>query len=332
VPIWSFRKPGASRRRLTTFLDESSEIEGKCVFGGRGAHVRRRRRFDVLILRGDSARCLRLSVPRWAVFALAVTALVGLSALGLLVGDYLALRALPGDSAALHRELADRRIAAASFERRILEMRGEVESWRDTHGRIWSAFGPGDAARRGINGIGGAQTDSPAERGGSRSSGGDLDRLVGAISEEGQNLRALERLMRRAGRMLASLPSRWPLQGTINSEFGSRTSPWTGASEFHSGIDIGAPPGSPVHAPGAGVVAFAGAQGHYGLTVVLDHGDELRTLYAHLSRTAVVAEQKVQRGQLIGYSGNSGKTSGPHLHYEIALQGRPVNPRAYLWE
>jgi len=286
----------------------------------------------VLILGGDSARCLRLSVPRWAVFAMAV---VGLSALGLLVGDWLALR-LAGDSVALHRELADLRIAAASFERRVPEMRAEVESWRDTHGRIWSAFGPEDAARRGINGIGGGalarQTDSPAERGGSRSSAGDLDRLVGAISEEGQNLRALERLLRRAGRMLASLPSRWPLQGVINSEFGSRTSPWTGVAEFHSGIAIVVPPGTPVHAPGAGVVAFAGAQGHYGLTIVLDHGDELRTLYAHLSRTAVVAEQKVQRGQLIGYSGNSGKSSGPHLHYEIALQGRPVNPRAYLWE
>lgn len=302
MPIWSLRSRGVARR------------------------------FDVSIVSGDSARCLRFSVPRGAVFAIAVMAVAGLAALGFLVGDYVAVRSLADGSAALHAELAERRTAAASLERRVLEMRGEVESWRDTHGRIWAAFGPEHAARRGISGIGGAQADSPAERGGSQPSRGDLDRLIGAISEESQNLRALERLLRRAGRVLSSLPSRWPLQGSINSEFGSRTSPWTGDAEFHSGIDIGAPPGSPVHAPGAGVVTFAGAQGHYGLTIVLDHGDELRTLYGHLSRTAVVAEQRVQRGQLIGYSGNSGKSSGPHLHYEIALQGRPVNPRAYLWE
>jgi murein DD-endopeptidase MepM/ murein hydrolase activator NlpD len=159
-----------------------------------------------------------------------------------------------------------------------------------------------------------------------------LDRLTQHVLEEGASLRSLEAVMTRAGRLIAALPSRWPIRGEVNSEFGSRLSPWSSTPEFHSGIDIGAAPGTPIRAPAAGVVAFAGTHPEYGLTVVIDHGQEIRSVYGHLSRIARRSGEPLERGAVLGFTGNSGRSSGPHLHYEILVHGRPVNPRAYLWD
>ena len=102
--------------------------------------------------------------------------------------------------------------------------------------------------------------------------------------------------------------------------------------EFHSGIDIKAQMGTPVHAPAAGTVVVAGPAHEYGTAVMLDHGQDIKTLYGHLSKVSVRPGQKVERGMLLAFSGNTGRSSGPHLHYEIFVKGQPVNPRAYLWD
>src|SRR3972149_457386 len=107
----------------------------------------------------------------------------------------------------------------------------------------------------------------------------ELDLLSATVNEEGQSLRALERFMVKAGRVLAALPSRWPVRGAVNSEYGRRLSPWTGAPEFHSGIDIASERGTPVKAPAPGTIVFAGAPRGDGHTVILDHGNDLRPLY-----------------------------------------------------
>src|SRR2546428_635424 len=101
--------------------------------------------------------------------------------------------------------------------------------------------------------------------------GNELERLAESVKEQGDNLRALDRLMARAGKALAALPSRWPVRGGVNSEFGNRVSPWTRVTEFHSGLDINAQPRTPVRAPAGGTVFFAGAQPEDGNTVILDH-------------------------------------------------------------
>jgi murein DD-endopeptidase MepM/ murein hydrolase activator NlpD len=132
--------------------------------------------------------------------------------------------------------------------------------------------------------------------------------------------------------MLAALPSRWPLRGAVNSEFGGRASPWGATREFHSGIDIGAISGTPVRAPAGGTVVQAGPNGENGITVVVDHGQDVRTLYGHLSRVAVRHGQAVDRGVVIGFSGNTGRSTGPHLHYEVHVAGRAVDPRSFLWQ
>lgn len=117
-----------------------------------------------------------------------------------------------------------------------------------------------------------------------------------------------------------------PLRGPVTSRFGYRRHPLFRRNHFHTGTDISAPRGTPVPAAHAGKVLFAGWYGGYGKLVILDHGDGVSTLYGHLSRISVKPGQTVSRRQVIGYVGSTGYSTGPHLHYEIRLNGRPINP------
>jgi len=125
-------------------------------------------------------------------------------------------------------------------------------------------------------------------------------------------------------------PSLWPMRGYITSTFGPRRSPFGRRADFHNGVDIKAPYGSPVHAPGAGRVTDVDYQGGYGLRVVIAHDYGISTLYGHLKSAAVTPGQEVRRGQLIAHSGNSGRTTGTHLHYEVLVNGTPVDPMRFM--
>lgn len=116
----------------------------------------------------------------------------------------------------------------------------------------------------------------------------------------------------------------WPLRGRISSRYGLR---W---GRTHHGLDIAVPIGTPIRAAAGGIVSFSGAQGGYGNIVIIDHGNGVETRYAHNSRNTVSRGQRVQRGALIAYSGNTGNSTGPHLHFEIRLRGQSVNPETYL--
>jgi murein DD-endopeptidase MepM/ murein hydrolase activator NlpD len=129
---------------------------------------------------------------------------------------------------------------------------------------------------------------------------------------------------------LADAPSLWPVEGRVASSFGEREDPLNGEGAFHPGIDIDAPYGTPVRATADGDVMHAGMANGYGREIILDHGHDLATLYGHLSAIAVVPGQHVVRGQIIGYVGESGRATGPHLHYEVRVHNVPVNPRKYL--
>lgn len=127
-------------------------------------------------------------------------------------------------------------------------------------------------------------------------------------------------------------PSIWPITGPITSSFGQREDPilGNGEGEFHTGIDIGAPNGTPIIATAGGVVRSAGMARGYGREVIIEHGHGVETLFGHMSGFAVVAGQTVIRGQVIGYVGHSGRTTGSHLHYEVRIRNAPVNPHKYL--
>jgi murein DD-endopeptidase MepM/ murein hydrolase activator NlpD len=129
---------------------------------------------------------------------------------------------------------------------------------------------------------------------------------------------------------LADAPSLWPLEGRVASGFGQRQDPINGEGAFHSGIDIDAPVGTPVRAAADGDVTEASMNAGYGREIMLDHGHDVLTLYGHLSAMAVVVGQHVMRGQVIGYVGQSGRATGPHLHYEVRVHKVAVNPHKYL--
>ena len=127
-----------------------------------------------------------------------------------------------------------------------------------------------------------------------------------------------------------SSPDLWPVEGQITGSFGERIDPFNGEGAFHSGVDIASSYGQPVIAPADGIVQFAGFDGGYGRMVVLSHSHSVTTRYGHLSGFAVVAGQSVHRGDIIGYVGLTGRSTGPHLHYEVRINDTPVNPHKYL--
>ena len=129
---------------------------------------------------------------------------------------------------------------------------------------------------------------------------------------------------------IADAPSMWPLEGRVGSSFGQREDPINGEGAFHSGLDIEAPYGTPVRAAADGTASDASMGAGYGRQVVLDHGHDVETVYGHLSAVAVVPGQHVTRGQVIGYVGQTGRATGPHLHYEVRVHNVPVNPHKYL--
>jgi murein DD-endopeptidase MepM/ murein hydrolase activator NlpD len=126
------------------------------------------------------------------------------------------------------------------------------------------------------------------------------------------------------------VPSMWPLNGRLLSRFGDRQDPFSGEGAFHTGVDISAAMGTPVHAAADGIVSNAEYAGHYGRLVIIDHGNGMRTWYAHMSRFEVIPGQEIRRGEIVGYSGASGRVTSPHLHFEIRMGGSPVNPYPYL--
>jgi murein DD-endopeptidase MepM/ murein hydrolase activator NlpD len=143
--------------------------------------------------------------------------------------------------------------------------------------------------------------------------------------EELENVLAI--LQGELKQMIASLPFDWPVEGRVVSGFGMRPSPWTGEIEFHGGLDIPRPIGTPVRAAGDAVVESIDSKRG---SIVLNHGQEIKTQYGHLSKIFVTAGDRVRKGQAIAEVGNTGKSTGPHLHYEVRVNGNPVDPRGTL--
>ena len=127
------------------------------------------------------------------------------------------------------------------------------------------------------------------------------------------------------------IPSIWPVEGELTDSFGARHNPFGGGiSEFHSGQDIATAWGTPVVAAGNGVVTFAGTQSGYGNVVIIDHGNGLTTRYGHLSKIEATEGQEIRRGETLGRVGSTGRSTGPHLHYEVRINDTAVSPRRYL--
>lgn len=299
--------------------------------GAGRARRKGREQFSLLIVRGDGTRIVRFNFPRPAALASFAAVALAVTTFGALVGDWVQLRQLTVEARSFKQQLADQQGSIDSFNRRVVELRQEMTGWRDLHARIWEPFGPElqPGGRDRAIGGGALRADRVTGRLSPRD---ELERLAESVAEQGESLKALDRLVVRAGKALAALPSRWPIRGAVNSEFGMRQSPWAQGTEFHSGLDIRAQHGTPIRAPAGGTVNVAGTYQEYGITVILDHGQDVKSVYGHLSKTNVKVGDRVERGAVVGWSGNTGRSTGAHLHYEILVKGQSVNPRAYLWD
>ncbi len=162
----------------------------------------------------------------------------------------------------------------------------------------------------------------------------EMDRQIGDISHgvlnQEESLSGLMRVIRNQQMEWAFTPSIWPTHGVLTSRFGWRTSPFGLGRDFHPGVDIAGSMGTPIIATASGTVFLAGWDQGFGKTVIIHHSGSISTLYGHLEKVAVFEGEHVKRGDVIGYLGNSGLSTGPHLHYQIMVNKAPVNPRRYI--
>ena len=237
----------------------------------------------------------------------------------------------------LRHRVSEQNLTLYNLYAKFESLETEVERIRTLDARVRSlvsineALLPGGRKNSGGTGIGGAET--PESAAATRlDSLLDLrfDRLKESILVDGKNLEVIYEKLDVRRTFFESLPSLWPTRGLLTSGFGVRVSPFTDTKVFHHGLDIDAPKGSPVRAAAGGKVIRCGFESLYGNIVVVDHGNGYRTFYAHLSERTVEAGDTVQRGDVIGKVGDSGRTTGPHLHYEVHVNGLPVNPIRFM--
>jgi murein DD-endopeptidase MepM/ murein hydrolase activator NlpD len=182
-----------------------------------------------------------------------------------------------------------------------------------------------DSQVGGVGGLSSLETTAPSFD--VASSMKTLDRTVNQLTEKSSKL---EEIFEDQKVVLASTPSIWPVRGYLSAGFGNRNDPFTGLRDFHSGIDISTPLGTKVQTPADGVVIFCGPKGGYGNAIVIDHGYGIVTRYAHLASYNVRPGQRVRRGDPIAFVGSTGKSTAPHLHYEVWVHDQAQNPIQYI--
>lgn len=259
------------------------------------------------------ARVQRIRIEKRSVtIACAILALVG-------VGLFYGLYGLTQHAAHLRTEFENQRLRAENERQRqeLEKLNNRVEKVEDTSRKLAEKSGVVDAGAV-LPGTGGPELplDEMA-----------LATLMAKMGRLEEDLRAHEAILRQRG----YTPTVWPVEGKLEGGFGGRRNPFGGGGyEFHSGQDIEAPWGAPIIAGAAGRVTFVGWQNGYGQLVVVDHGGGLTTKYGHLSHIDVELNQFVSRAQLLGKVGSTGRSTGPHLHYEVRINDQPVNPLPYL--
>jgi murein DD-endopeptidase MepM/ murein hydrolase activator NlpD len=158
----------------------------------------------------------------------------------------------------------------------------------------------------------------------------DIQTLMQELQRTVETVDEIKDYLRIQKDIYLATPKGFPVEGNVSSPFGMRENPFSGDKSFHSGVDISASPGTPVRATADGVVSHSGWTQHSGYLVVLEHGCGFSTIYAHNKKNTVKMGQTVKRGEVIAYVGSTGKSTGPHVHYEVWEKGKNVNPKKYL--
>lgn len=158
----------------------------------------------------------------------------------------------------------------------------------------------------------------------------NIENLMQELQKTADNVNEIRDYLRIQKGIYRTIPKGYPVNGTVTSPYGKREDPFDNNVSFHSGIDISASPRTPIRATADGVVSYSGWTEHSGNVVVLEHGSGFSTVYAHNNKNAVKVSQKVKRGDIIGYVGSTGKSTGPHVHYEVWEKHKNVNPKKFL--
>jgi murein DD-endopeptidase MepM/ murein hydrolase activator NlpD len=158
----------------------------------------------------------------------------------------------------------------------------------------------------------------------------DLSYLQSEATQQEVSFQELANAVKGKQSIWASTPSIWPVRGWLTSSFGNRISPFTGGVMMHNGVDIATRMDTPVIAPATGIVSFAGYHNGLGKLVKINHGYGVQTIYGHLSKFNIEVGHRVKRGDVIAFVGNTGLSTGPHLHYEVVVNNIPVNPMKYI--
>jgi murein DD-endopeptidase MepM/ murein hydrolase activator NlpD len=293
-----------------------------------------------MFLPGPNKRVRTLSISKSAL----KTALLSVAAVALLslyfVYEYNDAKDKAWELQSVREELMQQKAQVQSFALNMLDYKRQMFLLRDldTKLRRVVSLGPRDRARQ-VLGTGGpdelglqslAAIGEKNQEEALKEMHQELTQMQGDASRQEVSLQMLIEYFEDKRSLYSSTPSVWPVRGWITSPYGNRTSPFSGTVKFHEGLDIAAQTGTPVMAPADGVVVKAGFSTGYGNMVEISHGYGIKTVFAHHSRLNVKAGQRIKRGDVIAYVGDTGSSTGPHLHYEVRLNGLPVNPMKYM--
>jgi len=305
------------------------------------------KKITIVVVPEGPRKIRQIKIPRFWVFSLVVLFLAGSLSLAWVVRDYLSIkRSLPHLSS-LQEENTLQKQQITSLSGKVDAINQKMAELKEFDRKVRAMVSMDPSKGSGMEsageqqqfiGIGGSDSslggsNSPSERGHKklvRMMYRALDNLDSDISVQKDEKAELMRLLDRRKSVLTCTPSVWPARGWVSSGFGYRLSPFTNEKELHRGLDICSRKGASVIAPADGVVAYVETDPGYGKTVIINHGYGLNSMYAHLDKVHVKKGQAVRRHQEIAQVGDSGRTTGAHLHYEIQLNGLPVNPLRYI--
>lgn len=302
--------------------------------------IRKKEYFTFMFLPGPNERVRTLSISKFALKSVFLSFMAAL-VLSLYLGyEYNDAKDKVWELRSVREELMQQKAQVQSFALNLLDYKRQMFLLRDLDTKLRRAvsLGPRDKAQQ-VLGIGGpdelglqnlAILGEKKQEEALKEMHQELSQLKGAASRQETSFQMLIEYFEDKRSLYASTPSIWPTRGWVTSHFGNRMSPFSGIVKFHEGIDIAAQTGTPIMAPADGVVIKAGFVTGYGNLLELSHGYGIKTAFAHNSRLNVKAGQRVKRGDVIAYVGDTGSSTGPHLHYEVRKNGLPVNPVRYM--
>lgn len=281
----------------------------------------RKRFYIMLVARNAEGELLKIPVPLHYAYVFIAGALIGMLTITGMAGSYTRMLLKTQRFNQLRTEKEALKSQYSQLEQIAQENQLQAQSLTSLAGEVSSLYGlkPDPAF----------QDDDPASASLQQFYALRMTAMTGAAAV-GIGMGDIRDASTRDWLRLAQAPTLWPVQGRVSGSFGERIDPFSGEGAFHRGMDIAAPVGSRIIAPADGVVRFAQLVNGYGRTVLIDHGNGISTLFGHMSAYAVTPGELVHRGDTIGYVGQSGRSTGPHLHYEVRIFNTPVNPKPYL--